>query len=549
MPSVTINQGKAIAIINSLDIGEHTLRWDLQGNQRKATITIYSNFILPNKTKFFLPETPDIYYTPLYTETYGTTDWSPVINKKAIANISYYDEDDELQLVNDGNSIEIYTNSNGILHAIKNYNNLYTYTIALQSGSDSLNESVTYEYEINKPFDVVLNEETYDKKIKAEYDIYVYDTEHYNLGDYNTCISFNNNIKQYCTITDERGVIANYEDDEEPENIGLTSEYYHIHVIIPCRNETHGIHTLTMALNGYSEDATFTLSEQIFELLTNSTTIGTNQIQIKCYDNSVEDISIESEYILVNEITKNNNIFTIDADFIKTGSITFNVQSEEDEESFTLIVNKGDINANILIEKIAYDETHTIIDENEHETQSTPIYEVDECFASELNNIRVSLVFDDSFYGDINTTYNVSKNNIDYYTEYYTFNADSEEKYFSVPSNLVADVYTIKITYNANANSAYNSFVKTKTLTVINNLIPLAVYNIDMIDGNLHIESYTNLGINNTELVVGLSMLNDELAVEKQTFINATDTDNVITTITLDDNADITYNQIKDNGD
>ena len=70
-----------------------------------------------------------------------------------------------------------------------------------------------------------------------------------------------------------------------------------------------------------------------------------------------------------------------------------------------------------------------------------------------------------------------------------------------------------------------------------------------MINGDLYIESYTDLGINNTELVVGLSIIDDELAVEKQTFINATDTDNIVTAITLDDNADITYNQIKDNGD
>lgn len=445
---ITIEEGKAIATVYDLDVGKHILKWVFQKNQKKTNITVHSNFILPNKNKFFLLNTPDIYYAPLYSAKYGTNNWSPVRNKQVIALLDFIDNESNVaRLIN--NEI-LYTNSDAILHAIKEHNAIGEYQLTLNTNSDDLNETISYEYEIAKPFDIILNEETSDKKIQMEYNIHVFDTENYSYGDYIDCISFSNDIMSFCTVTET-----------------LVDEYYDINIIIPARAETYGTTTLTMEYNTYSESVTFKLMEKIFKLLTNTVPMGVNNIQLQCYDNSISEVNITSDFFSINQITKENNIFTINAEFMQIGEIPFSIYTEDGIEMFTITVTKGNITGSILIEKNAYEEAYTFVNTDTNEVISrVPKYEVSSCRFHELSDIEVSLLFDDSFYGDIATTYSITRNNTTLYTEYYTFN-DNNNKGFIIPESIPPGEYNINFTHNSGSNSNYNSFVITTQFTIL----------------------------------------------------------------------------------
>ena len=467
--NINIVNGQAIYTFSSIDVGEHKIRWEINGNQTTNNVKIYSNFILPNKNKFFLSDTPDFYYTPLYTATYQTEDWSPIIRKKAIAWVYYYGENVEegateveyseeenydepsnhyeLILIDD-TSKEMYTDSKGILHDFKEYPEYIVprkYAVKLKTSSDNLNEEFIdfFEYEIAKPFDIFFDEEQSNKKEKAVFNIKVYDKEHYQIGQHTNYISFNKNFTGLYSIN-------------ESEN----DEYYNINIIIPMREETIGTNTLTVTINNYTENANFKLTDKIFRLLTNNVDIGDQQIQIQCYDDDIEDITIDNEYIIVNEYTKTNGIFTIDATFIKAGNIDFIISSEEDNESFTITVNKGDITPTILIEQyIPY--TEEVFDE---ETQTNIIVdknyvnEVDECYYDDINTIHIQLIME-PIYENIEITYEFGS-----YTESYMSN--DENIYFTVP-NVTPGEYNVSFTYYSNSNSSYNSFSVNKTFTIL----------------------------------------------------------------------------------
>lgn len=448
---VMISDGRAMIKISSLPTGTSTLLWDLRGNQRKTKITIFSNFILPNKDLFYLSDTPDIYYAPLYSATYGTEEWSPKRNKKVVATITYYDDDsNDIHVI--GENISLYTNNEGILHAIKEYTDLHTYTVTLSSKSDNLKENnVSYTYKIAKPFSITLNKETYNKTQKIEYDIKIYDMEHFAHGDY-SCISFDKNIKSLCTITDT-----------------LEDGYYNVHLIVPARTETYGNRTLTVTVNGYSESNDFILVEKSFDVLTSSVELGNDEIRLKCYDDSIQDITIESDDIVVNSITKQGDIFIIDATFYKSGDIPFIINAENDIEPHTIHVNKRTITPDIIIEKVTpHGTTHTEIDANGHEIEvpSDLIEEVIECYYRERGNIQISLLISDPLYHNITVTYSLIKDGTTYYTENCTF-PTNDEKVFTIPSSMKPGNYTIKFIYTTNNASSYNSFTATKSFTIL----------------------------------------------------------------------------------
>lgn len=446
---ITINNGRALLSLSSeielanLTAGDHTILWEFNNDKRKTALTLFSNFILPKQDKFFLTDTPDIYYTPLYTETYDTEDWSPIIRKKAVVGLFYYDEDGELEEHIDS-PLELYTDSNGILHGLKTYIEPHRYALSLTTGSDNLNETLyPYFYEIAKPFQIYFDEDNSNKKEKAVFNIKIYDKEHYQIGQHTNYISFNKDFTGLYSITENE-----------------YDEYYDINLTIPAREETIGTNILTVTVNEYSENTNFKLSDKIFELLTNTTNIGEQQIQIKCYDDSIEDISIESEYIDMNSYEKDNGIFTIDATFIKAGYINFEINSEEDSESFVIIVNKGNLEPSIIIEKYT-PYTEEVIDADTQQTvilHKNYVEEVNECQYDEIDNIHIQLLIED-LYDDIDITYEFNE-----YSETYTYNG--QDKYFTIP-DVKPGEYTVSFSYYSNSNSNYNSFSVSTNFTIL----------------------------------------------------------------------------------
>lgn len=438
--NVVITNGKATLNTNYLEEGEHVLRWIIDNNQITTNIKILSNFILPNKNKFFLPETPDIIYAPLNTELYNTNNWIPLQSQHATGIISYEIEDINTE------TLDLYTNNQGVLHAIKEYQYPTQYALELTSASNNLNETKTYEYEIVQPFVLILDE--YDRTEYALYKIDIYDKDNYSLGDYINCLAFDRNIINLCTIS---------------ENI--FDEYYEISVLIPTNTQTTGKNTITFTLNNYTQNDTFKLYNKTFELLTDTVIVGNHDIQIQCYDNEIEDIVIDNEYIIVNEITKQNDIFIINADFIQNGNINFTINNDDEDENFTITVSKATIDAEIIIEEtipsggtyISYDE-----DTGESEEIIADLHqEVSEFEYININNIQVYFNIETPLYDDITIIYSIDNNEVE------TYSTSAEDKVLTIPSSFTPGQHTMTFSYYANSNSNYNSFSFSKTFTIL----------------------------------------------------------------------------------
>lgn len=462
--NITINDGQAQLNISNFEEGEYLLRWVIDNNQISTNIKILSNFILPTQTKFFLPETPDIIYAPLNTELYGTNEWVPMQSQHATGIISYDTEETNLD------TLDLYTNNQGVLHAIKEYQYTTSYELELTTASNNLNESVQYIYEINKPF--ILTLDSYYKEQYAQYIIDIYDMNNYDIGDYIECIDFDRNIFNDCTISE-------YTFDD----------YYEITVLIPITDNTIGKNTITFSQNGYTESDTFKLYRQVFELLTNTVTVGNNNIEIRCYDNEIEEINIENDYIIINEITKENDIFIINADFIQSGIINFTVYDEDDaEKDFNINVLKANIDASISIQETIPNGTTRIIynEDTEEEEVIDLIQEVSEFEYINIDNIKVFLDIDMTLYDDITIVYSIDDNEIETYiiqkestttetesSENDDINTDinEDDKYFLIPDIITPGEHTVNFAYYANSSSNYNSFSVSKSF-IIHKSIP-----------------------------------------------------------------------------
>ena len=438
--NIIITNGKATLNVNYLEEGEHILRWIIDNNQITTNIKILSNFILPTKNKFFLPETPDIIYAPLNTELYNTDDWIPLQSQHATGIISYETEDINTE------TLDLYTNNQGILHAIKEYQYPTQYVLELTSASNNLNETKTYTYEIVQPFVLILDE--YDRTEYALYKIDIYDKDNYSLGDYINCLTFDRNIINACTISES-----------------VFDEYYEISVLIPTNTQTTGKNIITFTLNNYTQNDTFKLYNRTFELLTNAVTVGNHDIQIQCYDDEIEDIIIDSEYIIVNEITKENDIFIINADFIQNGNINFTIHDENNTENFIISVSKTNIDATITIdETIPNGTTYTSYNEDTEESEEITMdlhQEVSEFEYININNIQVYFNIETQLYEDITIIYSIDNNEVE------TYSTSVEDKILTIPSSFTPGQHTMTFSYYANSNSNYNSFSFSKTFTIL----------------------------------------------------------------------------------
>lgn len=462
--NIKIENGKAIASISNqsplkITTGEYTLRWVLNSDQRKTNIEMLSNFILPKKDKFFLTDTPEIYYAPLYSEYYNTSSWSPIADKQVSARIIGYDTYGEKAIDDD---IILHTNSDGVLYELNNYKDCYSYVLKLKTESDNLDEEIdSYKYEIAEPFQIVFLDYLYDRKVQAQYDVYVFDKEDYN--SYIDCINFNKDILNLCTISTEE-----------------YDEYYKLRIFIPAQTETYGHNTLTFTLNNYEQSSNFLLLESNLELLTTTATVGNGDIQLQDYGD-VEITNIESDTIIVNEITKDGDIFTVNADFLQAGINNFTIYTEDDIETFYITVDKGDINCNIIIEKIIPNgQTQIeIIDDGaghyvEQEVTSDIVEEIHTCPYNEVQYVNVSISIDVPENNDIEAIYTLKDNNTVYSNITNTYTYINNTRSFQLP-DIKPGYYTVACEYFAPNNGNYNSFIKTSNFIVEKNISTLQI--------------------------------------------------------------------------
>ena len=446
--------------LTQITAGEHILYWNIDGNQTKTFITIYSNFIIPSQKKYYVDNTPDIIYAPLNTKTYGTNQWTPIANKNVNAVLEYtkilnVDTDEQtgeeiVESTTITENITLTTNNQGILTGIKNYTDIGKYKITLTSASDNLSETtVPYEYEEAEPY--VINITQYSKRepFALEAMVTVYDETFLDI----TSTLTNNNL----TLSGVK---------RQSDNQNELIFYYGNNSI------QEGSYTLNFIKNNQiiNNNFIFSFITSPLVLLTQSTSIGTHTIELLCNDASIEEINFESDYITANTITKEGNKFIIDATFIKAGNIAFAIYTENEEIPFIITVNKGTLNPSILIEKITPNgQTQTIYnpDTGQEEIITTNlIEEVAQCYYDEIDKINISLILDEPLIDSINVAYSLNDQNI----ETYTFTTEENDKTFLIPNNTIPGIYNLSFTYTAGNNSSYNSFQLTDTFTILKNI-------------------------------------------------------------------------------
>ena len=409
---------------------------------------------------------------------YETINTDPII--ELIPNYQHHEE-----------NVTFTTDSNGILNGISSYKDIGQYKISLAS-SNGLNENIIFEYELKQPFDINLYD--YSKKEQIIYDITIYDMEHYS----DDCISVINgynfrdvSIKNSSNITqtnDDINITASVVDaNNDPlENVRVnlysligdnntftpaenaiivmqhlyditptssTDEYTIMRVTIPAISNTFGFNTIDVNVNNYKRSKTWQFINKNFTLLTSTVSLGEDTIQIQCNDESVTSIDIESEYIVPYNITYENGIFNVFADFKKGGTISFNVTDNyQATETFTIIVDKKDllpsINASVNVK-------------NPADNNST----INNIAMIDMSRAYVLFDIDEVINSDLSINYMVDNNIIQTFTYY---SSDSSEKGTNnaliLPSTLKSGTHNINFT--CTGNDTYKQFNKNITFTI-----------------------------------------------------------------------------------
>lgn len=434
--------------------GEHILYWNNEGNQAQTFINLYSNFILPDTDKFYIDNTPDVIYAPLQTEYYNTSDWNPMAEKEVNASIKYnkiinveHDDDTDTDIVEKETTnynVTLTTDSNGVLTGLKDYVDIGEYEVIITSNSDSLSETITYKYEETESYVMTVNKYSKRNPFELEIQVEIYDDAFTNIQSY--------------LIHNPYAI----EGIKRIENDNILTFYY-------GQNITEGQYTHYLKLNDkiINDDLTFSFISNPITLLTNVVTIGANHISLSCTDDSIEAITLESDYIIANEITKENGVFDIDATFLKVGENIFTIHTEDEEFEFSITVEKGDLLPSIVVQKVTPNgQTQTVYDEDTGEEQTIVmdlIEEVDEIDSEDLSNIDVLLLFENELIEDIDVTFFFD----DVSVETYTITAEEDEnKIFKIPNTDIGN-HTLSFIYTASIDDSYNSFSIEKEISII----------------------------------------------------------------------------------
>ena len=431
----TIRDGTVTYTFNTLSVGNKILTWLFEYDNFSVHTTtnlhILSNFIFPSKQSYFLNSTPTIIYAPEGIRQADNT---------ITGTIQYTTFEDTIT-----ENITLTTNANGELDTIINYKDVGLYNLTLNS-SNGLNETCTWEYELKKPFDV--ETVNYDKKELIQYKITIYDidnTTEYQInnsakgplsisGIFFVPFGYDVSLSRVTTYTDENGDIQEY-------------TYLTYILTINKTEQSVGNNTIIFECNGYQESLTFKFINQIFTLLTHSVTLGNDTMQIKCNDDTVTSIEIDSPYIHIGDITYENNIFVIDAIFTKAGTISFDATDDSlTTETLSIEVNK--INLESYIDALVY-----VPYPDDSNTDDNQIAYID------LDKIAVLFSIDKTLYSDLPITYKIKQGNNQLHTQSFTYKIDETENDFTLTvPDLMPGQYQLEFIFTGDIN--YYAFDK-----------------------------------------------------------------------------------------
>lgn len=485
-------------ICNPVNVEKIKITWTLQTDDFKTsthtTVDILSNFILPDNKIFFLDDTPVITYAPLGTPAPNTTIQGQItytddaehtifIQKEE----TYYDYEDlddkgepkfktrtieieDVEIIGDvTENITFTTDADGNIY-LNEYKTPAKYTLTLYSNyeKDNVEETLIYDYTLEQPFDI--KKTSYTKTSHIEYRITIYDIEH-------PCIIklLHDGVEvdsSLYSVTDNPSAISVEDPEDTEETTEEITSYLVKSVLIPISNELIGENTLSVAVGRYREEVKFLFVDKIFDILTPTTNLGHTVIEIKCYDNTVESITLDSPYIDVIDIEKDdNNIFYIECDLKKTGLIDFTVTDDSlSSENLSITVEKENLLPYVDVAFVTRGAT-------DDRTEDYTFSYVD------VPNIPILFNIKESLYPEIGSTsttlpisYTIEKKNnpnhiIDYSENftYPSYNEDEEEisTQLSLPT-LPPGTYYVKFNYAGNSN--YTPFVKTIEINILKSI-------------------------------------------------------------------------------
>lgn len=444
-----IIDGKVVYTFDSLNTGDKVLTWVFQYDnfdyKTTTKLHILSNFILPVEQNYFLNDTPAIIYAPEGVKKTNNT-VALDINKDGFLS-----------------TITLTTDDNGRLNGISNYKTVGHYELTLRSGNN-LNEERLFDYDIEKPFDIELL--NYDKKTRAQYKITLYDEK----DPYFLTIKNNNNVI-----------------DENLYNVSTTTsfvdgdgnkyEYSHKTLIvdIPISDEMFGENQLSFTINEYTESVNFNFINKVFSLLTSSVMLGNDEIQIRCNDSTINSIDIESSDININNITYENNIFTINATFLKAGNISFDtIDTQLYRENFTIYVNKYNINDYIGA-------SISVSDPQSSDTNGGNVNIID------ANRILALFDINTVLYSDLSIDYVLKKGDRQLWSNSFIYGRNDENKNFTINiPNARPGQYQLEFSLHNDNN--YNDFLKTVDFKITGNLFVLLTSSVELGNDEMQIK-------------------------------------------------------------
>ena len=316
--SAIIEDGKAVIPYEStLESGDYPITWEYDGKTYTDIITIRSNFIIPDKTSFYLNEFPRILFTPngiieenkkvgIWIKDYGNYLINSLNDDSAMIN--------ELeQAINEYNSIGFFrTDADGYIILPEELKSINYVDMMLYASEESLNEVIEYSYELHIPFKV--EQIDYVRQEYAKYKITVYDKEDFNPDD---------PISEYITIDKKNGMSVDY-----ISYVNNEDDCYIIYVnaILADNRKLMGKNYLNVTINGYKYQEDFKLYDTVYHFVDpENIVIGENEILIECYDDAIDTIVVTGTGIAMEGYVDGDGMTIMRGTIDMPGTYTVNV--------------------------------------------------------------------------------------------------------------------------------------------------------------------------------------------------------------------------------
>lgn len=180
-------------------------------------------------------------------------------------------------------------------------------------------------------------------------------------------------------------------------------------------------------------------------------------MEIRCDDDTVTSIEINSPYIEVNDITYENSIFIIDCIFTKGGSISFNaIDDSLNEETFLIQVDK--IQLSPYIEALVYAPYA-----EDSATGDNKISYIDS------DKIKISFDINTELYSNLPISYTIVQQNnqpVTVHNQLFNYNMDTSENNFTLTvPDLMPGEYQVNFIFTGDNN--YYPFQKVVNFQIL----------------------------------------------------------------------------------